>query len=67
MVDLKANVGNDQEKAQSERDSNSKIRGVKNLDLKPGTYISSMTTYRKPSEQLLPNSGALSNLNLTKI
>ena len=43
-------VGNDQEKAQSEKDSNSKIHGGKKLNLQSGTYT--MRTYRKPKEQL---------------
>ena len=43
-------VGNDQEKAQSERESLSKNRGGKKLNKQPGTY--NMKTYRKPNEQL---------------
>ena len=43
----KVQVGKDQEKAQSERDSHSKNRGGKTLN----TYTTK--TYRKPNEQLL--------------
>ena len=47
--------GNDQEKAQSERDSHSKNRGGKKLNLQSGTstYTCTMKTYRKPNEQLI--------------
>ena len=41
----KIQVGNDQEKAQSEKDSHSKNRGGKKLNLQSGTYT--MKTYRK--------------------
>ena len=46
----KVQVGNDQEKTQSEKDSHSKNRGGKKLNLQSGTYT--MKTYRKPNEQL---------------
>ena len=46
----KLHVGNDQEKAQSEKDSHSKNRGGKKLNQQSGTYT--MKTYRKPNEQL---------------
>ena len=46
----KVQVGNDREKAQSERDSHSKNRGGKKLNKLSGTYT--MKTYRKPNEQL---------------
>ena len=42
----KIQVGNDQEKAQSERDSHSNNRGGKKLNQKSGSYT--MKTYRKP-------------------
>ena len=42
----KVQVGKDQEKAQSEKDSHSKNRGGK----KPNFYT--MKTFRKPNEQL---------------
>ena len=45
---IKVRVGNDQEMAQSERNSHSKNPRWKNLQ--SGTYTK--TTYRKPSEQL---------------
>ena len=51
----KVQVGKDQEKAQSEKDSHSKNRGGKKLNLQlPGTYT--MKTYRKPNEQLFSQS-----------
>ena len=43
-------VGKDQEKAQSEKDSHSKNLGGKNLNKQSGIYT--MQTYRKPNEQL---------------
>ena len=46
----KVQVGNDQEKAQSEKDSHSKNRGGKKLKYQSGIYT--MKTYRKPNEQL---------------
>ena len=55
----KVQVGNDQEKAQSEKDSHSKIRG--------GGGSKTMNTFSKPNEQLFPNRWPLSYLNLTKI
>ena len=44
----KVQIGKDQEKAQSEKDSHSKNRGGKKLNQQSGT----MKTYRKPNEQL---------------
>ena len=46
----KVQVGKDQEKAQSEKDSHSKNRGGKKPKQQPGTY--SIKTFRKPNEQL---------------
>ena len=43
-------VGKDQEKAQSEKDSHSKNRGGKKPNQQSGTYT--MKTFRKPNEQL---------------
>ena len=44
----KVQVGKDQEKAQSEKDSHSKNRGGK----KPNQPTYTMKTFRKPNEQL---------------
>ena len=69
-VDLakkKVQVGNDQEKVQSERNSHSKNRGGKKLNGQLGTYTKK--TFRKPCEQLFPIRvirQPLSNPNLTK-
>ena len=46
----KVQVGNDQEKAQSERDFHYKNRGGKKSNQQSGTYT--MKTYSKPNEQL---------------
>ena len=46
----KVQVGKDQEKAQSEKDSHSKNQGGKKPNQQPGTYT--MKTFRKPNEQL---------------
>ena len=46
----KVQVGKDQEKAQSEKDSHSKNRGGKKPNQQSGTYT--MKTFRKPNEQL---------------
>ena len=46
----KVQVGKDQEKAQSEKDSHFKNRGGKKPNLQSGTYT--MKTFRKPNEQL---------------
>ena len=46
----KVQVGKDQEKAQSEKDSHSKNRGGKKPNQQSGTYT--MKTYRKQNEQL---------------
>ena len=60
----KVQVGKDQEKAQSEKDSNSKNRGGKKPNQQPGTYnmkhiVSRMSSY-------FPNRWPLSYPNLTK-
>ena len=46
----KVQVGKDQEKAQSEKDSHSKNRGGKKTNQQSGTYT--MKIFRKPNEQL---------------
>ena len=46
----KVQVGKDQEKAQSEKDSHSKNQGGKKPNQQSGTYT--MNTFRKPNEQL---------------
>ena len=46
----KVQVGKDQEKAQSEKDSHSKNRGGKKPNQQSGTYT--IKTFRKPNEQL---------------
>ena len=46
----KVQVGKDQEKAQSEKDSHSKNQGGKKPNQQSGTYT--MKTLRKPNEQL---------------
>ena len=46
----KVQVGKDQEKAQSEKDSHSKNRGGKKPNQQSGTYT--MKTFRKPNEKL---------------
>ena len=46
----KVHVGNDEKKAQSERESLSKNQGAKKLNKQPGIYT--MKTYRKQNEQL---------------
>ena len=60
----KVQVGKDQEKAQSEKDSHSKNRGGKKTNQQSGTYtmkhiVSRMSSY-------FPNRWPLSYLNLTK-
>ena len=62
--DKKVQVGKDQEKAQSEKDSHSKNRGGKKPNQQSGTYtmkhiVSRMSSY-------FPNRWPLSYLNLTK-
>ena len=47
----KVQVGKDQEKAQSEKDSHSKNRGGKKPNQQSGIYT--MKTFRKPNEQLI--------------
>ena len=49
-LEKKVQVGKDQEKAQSEKDSNSKNQGGKKPNQQSGTYT--MKTFRKPNEQL---------------
>ena len=63
-VHQKVQVGKDQEKAQSEKDSHSKNRGGKKPNQQSGTYtmkhiVSRMSSY-------FPNRWPLSYLNLTK-
>ena len=58
----KVQVGNDQEKAQPEKDSHSKNRGGKKTN-----NTKTMNTFSKPNEQLFPNRWPLSYLNLTKL
>ena len=63
-VSKEVQVGKDQEKAQSEKDSHSKNRGGKKPNLQSGTYtmkhiVSRMSSY-------FPNRWPLSYLNLTK-
>ena len=48
--DKKVQVGKDQEKAQSEKDSQPKNRGGKKPNQQSGTYT--IKTFRKPNEQL---------------
>ena len=50
IVHEKVQVGKDQEKAQSEKDSHSKNRDGKKLNKQSSTYT--MKTYRKPNGQL---------------
>ena len=64
LKDLKkVQVGKDQEKAQSEKDSHSKNRGGKKNKLTIRYLYHE--TYHKPNEQLFPNRWPLSYLNLT--
>ena len=65
VIYKKVQVGKDQEKAQSEKDSHSKNRGGKKPNQQSGTYtmkhiVSRMSSY-------FPNRWPLSYLNLTKI
>ena len=62
---IKVQVGNDQEKAQSERNSHSKNRGGKKNKLTI-RYLYLENIDRKPSQQLFPNRRPLSYPNLTK-
>ena len=55
----KVQVGKDQEKAQSEKDSHSKNRGGKKPNQQSGTYT--MKTFRKPN---FPNRWPLSYLKI---
>ena len=64
LLHKKVQVGKDQEKAQSEKDSHSKNRGGKKPNQQSGTYtmkhiVSRMSSY-------FPNRWPLSYLNLTK-
>ena len=64
IIDIQVQVGKDQEKAQSEKDSHSKNRGGKKPNQQSGTYtmkhiVSRMSSY-------FPNRWPLSYLNLTK-
>ena len=56
-------VGNDQEKAQSERESLCKKPRWGKINTQSGSYT--MKSYREPNEQLFPNRWPLSYLNLT--
>ena len=58
-------VGNDQDMAQSKRNSHSKNRGMKKKMTIRYLYFESID--RKPSQQLFPNRRPLSYPNLTKI
>ena len=60
----KVQVGKEQEKAQSEKDSHFKNQGGKKPNLQSGTYT--MKTFHKPNESYFPNRWPLSYLNLTK-
>ena len=60
----KVQVGKDQEKAQSEKDSHSKNRGGKKPNQQSGTYIMKHIASRMSS--YFPNRWPLSYLNLTK-
>ena len=60
----KVQVGKDQEKAQSEKDSHSKNRGGKKPNQQPGTYIMKHIVIRMSSH--FPNRWPLSYLYLTK-
>ena len=62
QIYMKVQVGNDQEKAHSERLSHSKSRGGNKLNCQLG----SKKTYRKPSEQLFPKRRSIRYTNLTK-
>ena len=52
VLQKKVQVGKDQEKAQSEKDSHSKNRGGKKPNQQSGIYSNYHETYRKPNEQL---------------
>ena len=64
VLHTKVQVGKDQEKAQSEKDSHSKNRGGKKPNQQPGTYTMKHTASRMSS--YFPNRWPLSYLNLTK-
>ena len=61
----KVQVGNNQEMAQSERNTHSINRGWEKTKMTLSTYT--RKTYSKPSEQLFPNRRPLSYLNWTKV
>ena len=61
---IKGQVGKDQEKAQSEKDSHSKNRGGKKPNQQSGTYTMKHIASRMSS--YFPNRWPLSYLNLTK-
>ena len=63
-LDKKVQVGKDQEKAQSEKDSLSKNRGGKKPNQQSGTYTMKHIVNRMSS--YFPNRWPLSYLNLTK-
>ena len=52
MFYLKVQVGKDQEKVQSEKDSHSKNRGGKKPNQQSGTDTKRTFPFRKPNEQL---------------
>ena len=64
MLIKKVQVGKDQEKAQSEKDSHSKNRGGKKPNQQSGTYTMKHIVTRMSS--YFPNRWPLSYLNLTK-
>ena len=64
FLDKKVQVGKDQEKAQSEKDSHSKNRGGKKPNQQSGTYTMKHIASRMSS--YFPNRWPLSYLNLTK-
>ena len=65
MLCNKVQVGNDQEKAQSEKRFPLQKPKWENIKLTI-RYLYTMKTYRTPNEQLFPNRCSLSYLNLTK-
>ena len=60
----KVQVGKDQEKAQSERDSHSKNRGGKKPNQQSGTYMYTMKHIVSRMSSYFPNRWPLSYLNL---
>ena len=64
MLSKEVQVGKDQEKAQSEKDSHSKNRGRKKTNYQSGTFTMKHIVNRMSS--YFPNRWPLSYLNLTK-